>query len=67
MSPSANRTATPAGINRNARLASLGSGGWLRLESPADFVGIRKMEAATAQTAFFGPRRWRRRWNCARR
>src|SRR5829696_3417365 len=25
-----------------------------------------KMEAATAQTAFFGPRRWRRRWNCAR-
>src|SRR3712207_7007353 len=41
MSPSANRTATPAGVSRNARLASLGSGGWLRLESPADFVGIR--------------------------
>jgi hypothetical protein len=26
-----------------------------------------RMEAATAQIAFFGPRRWRSRWNCARR
>ena len=25
------------------------------------------IEAATAQMAFLGPRRWRRRWNCARK
>ena len=30
-----------AGVNRNPRPASIGTGGRLRSESPADFVGMR--------------------------
>jgi len=41
MNPPSDRTATPAGFPRNARLVSIGTGGWLRSESMADFVGIR--------------------------
>src|SRR5215203_5634447 len=45
MNPSANRTATPAGFHRNARLVCFGTGGWLRSESVAGFVGIRILAA----------------------
>jgi hypothetical protein len=37
-------TATPAGLRRNARLASIGTGGWFASESMAGFVGIRTLE-----------------------
>jgi hypothetical protein len=35
------RTATPAGLRRNTRLASIGTGGWFASEWVAGFVGIR--------------------------
>jgi IS1 family transposase len=34
-------TTTPAGLRRNAWLASIGTGGWLASESVAGFVGTR--------------------------
>src|ERR1700732_3591456 len=41
MLPPSDHTATPAGFRRNAWLASIGTGGWVRSESMAAFVGIR--------------------------
>ncbi|MBK1659633.1 LysR family transcriptional regulator [Paracraurococcus ruber] len=38
-------TPPPAGINRIARLVSVGTGGWLHSEWAAGFIGIRKLEA----------------------
>ena len=49
MNTSANRTATPAGFHRNARLVCLGIGGWLRSESAAGFVGIRTTIGASGK------------------
>jgi len=40
MSPPSDHTATPAGFRRNAWLVSIGTDGWLGLESMAVFVGI---------------------------
>src|SRR5215213_3930395 len=40
---------------------------WWKLPSRSLCQAAVSMEAATAQAAFFGPRRWRGRWNCARR
>jgi hypothetical protein len=40
------RTATPAGLRRNTRLASIGTGGWFASEWVAGFVGIRNEDQA---------------------
>ena len=39
--PSSGRSATPADINRNGRPTSIGTGGRLQSECPADIIGIR--------------------------
>ena len=44
MQTPSDRTTTLAGLRRNTRLTSIGTGGWLRSESMADFVGIRTLE-----------------------
>src|SRR4051812_16437561 len=42
MVPPSGLTATPAGLRRNTRLASIGTGGWFASESVAGFVGMRR-------------------------
>jgi hypothetical protein len=46
MLPPSDHTATPAGFRRNARLASIGTGGWFRSESMAGFIGIRIQDSS---------------------
>ena len=43
--PTSGRPATPADINRNGRPTSIGTGGRLQSECPADIVGIRSQAA----------------------
>src|SRR5919112_200011 len=43
MNPPSDQPPPPAGFHRNARLASIGTGGWLASESVAGFVGMRTL------------------------
>lgn len=49
---SSGRSATPAGFNRNGRPTSIGTGGRLQSECPADIIGIRRLVRPDAQEAF---------------